>query len=83
VTRDIHRCNLAECTIQTFKAHFLSILAGISKSFPTYLWDKLLPQTDLTLNLLRQLGIAPSMSAWEYYNDAPFNFDATPLGPCG
>jgi hypothetical protein len=21
------------------------------------------------------------MSAWEYYNNEPFNFDATPIGP--
>jgi hypothetical protein len=23
------------------------------------------------------------MSAWEYYNNAPFNLDATPISPCG
>ncbi|KAL7503146.1 LOW QUALITY PROTEIN: hypothetical protein ACHAXN_000974, partial [Cyclotella atomus] len=82
VPPDIHRRNLAERAIQTFKAHFLSILAGISKSFPNYLWDKLLPQTELTLNLLRQLHLAPPMSAWEYYNNAPFNFEAAPICPC-
>ena len=80
---DIHCRNLAKHAIQTFKAHFLSILAGISKSFPNYLGDKLLPQTELTLNLLHQSDITPSMSASEYYNNAPFNFDATSLGPCG
>ena len=83
VPPDVHRRNLAERAIQTFKAHFLSILAGLSKAFPNYLWDKLLPQTELTLNLLRQATIAPDMSAWEFYNKAPFNFDATPIGPCG
>jgi hypothetical protein len=83
VPPDVHRRNLAERAIQTFKAHFLSILAGLSKAFPNYLWDKLLPQTELTLNLLRQSTIAPDMSAWEFYNKAPFNFDATPIGPCG
>eukprot|EP00804_Cyclotella_cryptica_P024745 CCRYP_001719-RA/>CCRYP_001719-RA protein AED:0.55 eAED:0.27 QI:0/-1/0/1/-1/0/1/0/424 len=82
VPPDIHRRNLAKRAIQTFKAHFLSILAGISKSFPNYLWDKLLPQTELTLNLLQQSSVAPSLSAWEYFNNTPFNFDATPLGPC-
>jgi hypothetical protein len=83
VPPDIHRRNLAERAIQTFKARFLSILSGISKSFPNYLWDKLLPQTELTINLLRQSHIAPAMSAWEYYNNAPFHFDATPISPCG
>ena len=59
VPPDIYCHDLAECAIQTFKAHFLSILAGISKYFPNYLWDKLLRQTELTLNLLWQSNIAP------------------------
>ena len=83
VPPDVHRRNIAERAIQTFKAHFLSVLAGINSSFPNYLWDKLLPQTELTLNLLRQSHIAPAMSAWESFNNTPFNFDATPIGPCG
>eukprot|EP00804_Cyclotella_cryptica_P025750 CCRYP_002938-RA/>CCRYP_002938-RA protein AED:0.38 eAED:0.38 QI:0/0/0/1/0/0/2/0/236 len=83
VPPDIHRRNLAERAIQTFKAHFLSILPNVSKAFPNYIWDKLIPQTELTLNLLRQSSITPSLSAWEYFNNTPFNFDATPLGPCG
>lgn len=29
-----HRCNQAECAIQTFKAHFISILAGVDNKFP-------------------------------------------------
>eukprot|EP00804_Cyclotella_cryptica_P010878 CCRYP_008802-RA/>CCRYP_008802-RA protein AED:0.43 eAED:0.43 QI:0/-1/0/1/-1/1/1/0/164 len=40
---NVHRTNAAERAIQTFKAHFLSILTGIDPSFPNYLWDKLLP----------------------------------------
>eukprot|EP00804_Cyclotella_cryptica_P030727 CCRYP_009139-RA/>CCRYP_009139-RA protein AED:0.22 eAED:0.22 QI:0/0/0/1/0/0/4/0/733 len=71
-----------ERAIQTFKAHFLSILAGVDVSFPNYLWDKLLPQTELTLNLLRQATISPSLSAWEAFHGI-FNYDATPLGPMG
>jgi hypothetical protein len=63
VPPDVHCRNLAERAIKTFKAHFLSILSGLSKAFPNYLWDKLLPQTELTLNLLRQSTIAPAMSA--------------------
>ena len=47
-----------------------------------YLWDLLLPQTELTLNLLRQATVEPTKSAWEYFN-GPFNYDATPMGPLG
>ena len=39
-----------------------------------------MPQTELTLNLLCQSNIAPSISAWEHYNGL-FNFDATPMVP--
>ena len=78
----IHRRNTAERAIRTFKAHFLSVLAGVSGSFPKYLWDLLLPQTELTLNLLRQANLDPTKSAWEFFNGT-FNYDATPLGPLG
>ena len=52
VPPDIHICNAAERAIQTFKAHFLSILSGIAPDFPKFLWDHLLPQTEMTLNFL-------------------------------
>ena len=40
-----HRINAAERAICVFKAHFLSILAGVAPDFPINLWDRLLPQT--------------------------------------
>ena len=49
-----HRRNAAEVAIRNFKSHFLSILAGVADDFPMQLWDRLLPQTEITLNLLRQ-----------------------------
>ena len=39
-------------------------------------------QTELTLNLLRQATVNPSMSTWEYFNSA-FYYTAKPLGPIG
>jgi hypothetical protein len=64
----MHRRNRAERAIRTFKNHFLAILAGVDKSFPPYLWDLLLPQAELTLNLLRQSAINPKILAWEFFN---------------
>ena len=46
------------------------------------MWDNLLTQTELTINLLRQATINPRMSAWEYYN-GPFDYSDTPLGTIG
>ncbi len=56
-----HRCNLAERAIQTFKSHFIAFLTGVDDTFPMQLWDKLLPQTIVTLNLLHQYPLT-SMS---------------------
>jgi hypothetical protein len=73
-----HGQNLAEKPIQTFKAHFISILCGIDKDFPLHLWDRLLPQAKHTLNMLHTAKVAPNISAYAYlwdqhgYNSNPF-----------
>ncbi len=82
VPLDTHQRNLAERAIQTFKSHFISILAGVDPAFPMNLWDRLLPQAVITLNLLRQANKTPTMSAYQYVN-GPFDYNATPLGPLG
>jgi hypothetical protein len=82
VPPDMHRRNRAERAICTFKDHFLAILAGVDAAFPPYLWDLLLPQAELTLNLLWQSTLNPRISAWEFFQ-GPFDFNKTPLGPVG
>ena len=74
--------NAAERSICTLKSHFISILDDIAHDFPRNLWDLLLPQTEVTLNLLQQATLDPSRSAWAYFNGS-FKYDATPLGPLG
>jgi hypothetical protein len=61
-----HRRNKAEHAIQTFKAHFISILAGIDNKFSLSLWCHLLEPTELTLNLLCQSKVAPKISAFAH-----------------
>ena len=82
VPPNVHRRNVAERAIRTFKPHFLAILAGVDTNFPKYILDKLLVQTELTIDLLRQATLKPIMSAWEYYNGA-FDYTEIPLGPIG
>ena len=82
VPPDVHRRNAAERAIRTFKAEFLAIIAGLDRDFSSSLWDTLLTQTELTLNILLQVTLAPDISAWEYYN-SPINYDATPFRPIG
>jgi hypothetical protein len=78
----VHRRNAAERAIRTFKDHFLTILAGVTPTFPANRWDLLLPQAELTLNLLRPTAHPTATSAWEALF-GPYNFDATPMGPAG
>jgi hypothetical protein len=78
----MHCQNRAEQAIRTFKAHFLSILVGVDPTFPPYLWDLLLPQAELTLNLLQQSALNPQISTWEFFQ-GPVDFNKTPLGPVG
>ena len=52
VPPNCHRANAAERAIQTFKNHFKAGLATLDPDFPVKEWDRLLPQAELTLNLL-------------------------------
>ena len=78
----IHRSNAAERAIRTFKNHFIAGLCSADKDFPLHLWDKLLPQAILTLNLLRGSRINPNLSAWAQVHGA-FDFNRTPVAPPG
>ncbi len=74
VPPDTHRRNLAERAIQTFKSHFIAILASVDPSFLMNLWDRLIPQAVMTLNLLRQSHKNPSISAYQHVNGT-FDFN--------
>jgi hypothetical protein len=76
----IHRRNNAERAIQTFKNHFISGLCSVDPNFPLKLWDKLLPQATITLNLLRKSRINPRISAYAQLSGS-FDFNRTPLAP--
>ncbi len=82
VPSDNHRQNLTEWAIQTFKNHFKLILAGVDDTFPMRLWDRLLPQAILTLKLLRQSIVVPTISAWQYVH-GNFDYNKMPLAPMG
>jgi hypothetical protein len=77
-----HRCNEAKVAIRNFKAHFLSILVGTADSFLLHLWDRLLPQTEITLNLLHQSNATPNVSAYAHLL-GPFDYNKMPLAPMG
>jgi hypothetical protein len=78
----IHRRNNAERAIQTFKNHFISGLCAFDLNCPLKMWDRLLPQAKITLNLLSKSRINPRMSAFAQLN-GHFDFNRTPLAPPG
>ena len=77
-----HRTNPAERAIQTYKSHFIAVINGIDDDYPKGAWDFLIPQVNLTLNLLRPCTINEAHSAYSYIY-GPYNFDAHPLAPLG
>ena len=77
-----HRVNGAERAIQTFKDAFIAALATTNKDFPLQLWDKLAPQVQNTLNLLRTLRKKPEILAYEALY-GPYDWNWYPLAPPG
>jgi hypothetical protein len=77
-----HQRNAAKVAIHNFKAHFLSILAGVANNFPPSLWDRLLPQTKITINLIQQSNATPTVLAYAHLS-GPFNYNKMPLAPMG
>jgi hypothetical protein len=58
-----HRRNSAERAIRSFKDHLIAGLCSTDKSFQMHLWDIILPQAVITLNVLRTSRINPKLSA--------------------
>ena len=77
-----HRVNAAERAIRTFKNHFIATLCTVDSNFPLAEWDRLIPQTILTLNLLRSSRIHPSLLAHASLF-GNYDFNRTPIAPLG
>ena len=79
---NIHRRNAAERAIQTWKNHFISGLCSTHPLFPMHLWDRLIEQANMTLNMMRTCRVHPQLSAYEALFGT-FDFNSTPLDPPG
>jgi hypothetical protein len=76
----MHRRNTAKRAIQTFKNHFIVVLCSVDPNFPLLLWDRLLSQATITLNLLRQSIVNPKVSAYaQLYGH--YDFNQAPMAP--
>ncbi len=69
-----HRVNAAEQAIQTFKNGFIGALGTTNVDFPIQLWDKLAPQVQDSINLLRCSQVDPTKLAYEIL-EGPYNWN--------
>jgi hypothetical protein len=77
-----HRLNAAERAIQTFKDAFIAALTTTDSDFPLQLWDKITPQVQNTLNMMRASHIDSTVSAYKQLN-GPYDWNRYPLAPLG
>ena len=50
----MHQRSATERAVRTFKNQFISALCTVDPLLPFYLWDRLLPQVNMTLKMLRR-----------------------------
>ena len=82
VPPNLHRRNSAERAIQTFKNHFLAGLATCNPQFPIQEWDRLLPQAEMTSNIIRCSRHNPQLSVYAYLFGT-YDYNAHPMVPPG
>ena len=58
----------------------ITLLLDSNPNFPMYLWDQVVKQAEITLNLMRQFCLNPKLSAYAQIQGA-FNYNGTPLAP--
>jgi hypothetical protein len=77
-----HRRNAAERSIRTFKEHFVAGLSSVDPNLPLHLWDRLLPQAEITLNLLRTSRQHPRLSDAAHFHGL-IDYNKTYFAPPG
>ena len=78
----MHRRNKAERAIRTYKNSFIAMLCGTDPDFPLNMWDKLIPQQNIVVNLRRSSRLNTHLSAYAQVMK-PFDFNRTPMAPPG
>lgn len=77
-----HRRNVVERAISMFINHFLDGLATYDPQFPIHEWDCILDQAELTINLLHNSRVNPTLSAHTYL-DGIYDFNNVSLASPG
>jgi hypothetical protein len=79
-----HRRNTTERAIRSFKEHSVAGLSSVDPAFPLRLWDRLLPQSEITLNLLQTSRLHPQLSAAAHFHfHGLVDYNKTAFSPPG
>jgi hypothetical protein len=82
VRHHFHQRNAAVRAIRTLKEHFVAGLSSFDPSFPLHLWDRLLSQAEIALNLLRTSRLHPHLSAAAHFHGL-VDYNKTAFAPPG
>jgi hypothetical protein len=77
-----HRRNTAECAIRTFKEQFVAGLSSVDPIFLLHLSDILLPQAEITLNLLGTSRLHPQLFTAAHFHGL-VDYNKTDFAPPG
>jgi hypothetical protein len=77
-----HRRNTDEHAIMNFKEHFVAGMSSVDPNFPMHLWDCILHQAEITLNLLRTSRLYPQLSAATHFHGQT-DYNKTVFSPRG
>jgi hypothetical protein len=78
-----HRGNRAERAIRDVKNTLIAMLGSADPQCPADLWDEMIFQASLSLNLTRPCSTRPELSAYEAIHGKTFDFVAHPIAPFG
>jgi hypothetical protein len=82
VTPYSHRINAEERAIRSFKDHLIAGICSTDKAFPMNMWDILLPQAVITLNMLHISRINLKLSDSTHI-DGQYDYNRAPMAPPG
>ena len=77
-----HRTNISERLIETAKHHFISGMAGTNANYPIREWDRCVPQSQRTINMMRPCRINPNLPA-DAFLEEQHGYNAVPSPPLG
>ena len=77
-----YRANISERMTEAAKHHFISGMAGTDENDPIREWDRCVPQSQRSLNMMRPCRINPKLSA-DAFLEGQHNYNAIPFPPSG